>query len=344
VTVISRLDNYQRKHPWAGFPLAVLYKHIDDQGGYLAALIAYYGLLSLLPLLLLLSTVLGLVLAGHPQAQQQVLHSALSQFKFIGPELSQPKQISGGISGLLIGGLGALYGSLGVAQAVQNAMNTAWRVPRNSRPNPLKARGRGIVLLLTAGLALLATTVLSAIGGGAGPFGVLVRTAVLIASVLVNAVVFVFVFREATTRELTARQVAPGAVAAAVIWQLLQSSGASYVGHIVKSSSATNGVFALVLGLIGFLYLAAVALVLCVQANVVRLDRLYPRALLTPFTDRVELTSGDHRAYTEQAQAERSKGFQKIDVAFNPAPGQPAADGDGDPHPRSTPTEASPDG
>jgi len=338
VDVIARLDGYQRKHPGAGFALAVLYKHVDDQGGYLAALIAYYGLLSLFPLLLLLSTVLGLVLAGDPHAQQQVLNSALSQFPVIGPQLSQPRRLSGGVLGLVIGSLGALYGSLGVAQAVQHAMNTAWRVPRNSRPNPIKARGRSVLLLLTAGLFLLATTVLSAVGGGAGPFGATVRVGVLLVSVLLNAAVFILGFRQATSRPLSARQVAPGAVAAAVLWQLLQSIGASYVGHTVKHASDTNSIFALVLGLIGFLYLASVALVLCVQVNVVRLDQLYPRSLLTPFTDHVTLTAGDRRAYTEQAQAERSKGFQTIDVAFDQPPGttdnDPGSTGQ-DNHPQS---------
>ena len=172
MTLTSRLDAFQRSHPAAGFPLAVLYKHVDDQGGYLAALDAYYGLLSLFPLL---STVLGLVLAGHPQLQQQVLHSALHDFPVIGSQLGQPKQISGGLVGLLVGILGALYGGIGVALAVQNAMNTAWRVPRNSRPNPIKVRLRSLLLLLTAGTGLLATSVLSAVGGGAGPYGVVVR-------------------------------------------------------------------------------------------------------------------------------------------------------------------------
>jgi membrane protein len=49
----NRLDELQRRHPVFGFPLAVLYKYIDDQGGYLSALIAYYAFVSLFPLLLL---------------------------------------------------------------------------------------------------------------------------------------------------------------------------------------------------------------------------------------------------------------------------------------------------
>jgi membrane protein len=83
---------------------------------------------SLFPLLLLLSTVLGLVLVGHPALQEQVLHSALSQFPVIGDQLGQPRRLGGGVGGLVIGVLGALHGGLGVANATQNMMNTATAV------------------------------------------------------------------------------------------------------------------------------------------------------------------------------------------------------------------------
>jgi len=314
--VTSTLDGLQRRHPAAGFPIAVLYKYFDDFGGYLAALIAYYGFLALFPLLLLGSTILGIVLSGNPAAQQSVLHSALSQFPVIGQQLRQPERIGGGLVGLLVGGLGALYGGLGVTMAAQNAMNTAWRVPRNSRPNPIKGRIRGVLLLATVGLAVLGTSVLSALGGGAGPLGAGLRVLVLVASVALNAAAFILAFRVATARRLTVRQVAPGAVGAAVVWQLLQSFGTVYVGQVVKNASATNSVFAVVLGLIAFIYLTAVAVVFCVEVNVVRVDHLYPRALLTPLTDNVELTDADRRAYTDQAKAQRSKGFEQVDVRF----------------------------
>ena len=230
----------------------------------------------------------------------------------------KPKQISGGAVGLTVGILGSLYGGLGVGQAVQNAMNTTWAVPRNSRPDPIKSRGRSLLLLVTAGLAVLATTVLSALGGsGAGSFGTAVKALLLVAALLVNVAVFVFVFRVATGRHLSAREVVPGAVAAAVVWQLLQTFGVAYVSHVIKGASATNGVFALVLGLLAFLYAAANVLVICAEVNAVRVDKLYPRSLLTPFTDNVELTRGDRRSYSDQAKAQRSKGFQEVDVTFH---------------------------
>jgi membrane protein len=173
------------------------------------------------------------------------------------------------------------------------------------------------LLLATAGVAVLGTTVLSALGASdAGSFGALPKLGMLAASVNVNAAVFVFAFRVATTRELSIRDVAAGAIAAAVIWQLLQTFGVVYVAHVVKGASATNGVFAVVLGLLAFLYLTANAVMLCVEVNVVRVDRLHPRSLLTPFTDNVELTHGDRRTYGDQAKAQRAKGFEDVDVTF----------------------------
>ncbi len=329
----DRLDSLQQRYPALGFPLAVVYKYADDQGSYLAALIAYYAFVSLFPLLLLLSTALGWVLTGHPDLRAQVEHSALGQFPVIGPQLDQPKQLGGGIVGVLVGVLGALYGGLGGAQALQNAMNTVWTVPRNERPDPFRARGRSLLLLAAGGLALLGTTVLSALGGGAGALGAGVKIAVLAASVAVNIVVFILAFRVSTARSLTVRQVAPGAVAAAVGWQLLQSFGAVYIGHVVRSASAINAVFALVLGMLAYLYVAATLAVLCAEINVVRVERLYPRALLTPFTDNVDLTAGDRSTYAAKAEAELTKGFEKVKVTFGVPPHRVAAESNGPPTP-----------
>src|SRR3954467_4436269 len=105
----QRLDRFQRAHPRAGLPIAVVYKFADDQGNYLAALITYYGFLSLFPLLLLTSTILNFVLDGHPRLQQQVLDSALGQVPIVGAQLSGPHGPSGSGLGVLIGILGTLY-------------------------------------------------------------------------------------------------------------------------------------------------------------------------------------------------------------------------------------------
>ncbi|MGY1679096.1 YihY/virulence factor BrkB family protein [Geodermatophilus sp. SYSU D01176] len=316
----ERVDRFQRRHPAAGFPIAVLYKFMDDDGHFLAALVTYYGFLSLFPTLLLLATVLGLLLAGDPALQQRLLDSALGEFPVIGPQMARPEGLGGGFTGLVVGGLVALYGALGMGQAIQHAMNTVWAVPRHSRPDPITSRGRSLLLLCTLGLLVLASTVLSALGSGAaaygGGFSGWLHVLLTLASVLANAAVFVLGFRITTARRLTTRQVLPGAVTAAVLWQLLQSFGGVYVARVVANASAVDAVFALVLGLIAFIYLAAVVLMLCVEIDVVRVDHLYPRALLTPFVDHQDLTEGDERVYSDAARAQRAVRHQEVDVRF----------------------------
>jgi inner membrane protein YhjD len=329
MTMTARTDRFQRRHPAAGFPIAVLYKFADDDGHFLAALITYYGFLALFPLLLLLSTVLGLVLRGNPELQHQVFDSALRELPVIGPQLGNPEHLGGGVTGLIVGTLVALYGGTGLGQALQHTMNTAWAVPRNSRPDPIRARGRSLLLLCGLGLLVVGSTVLSTLGSGTATYGRGLsgglHVLLTIAAVIVNAGVFVLGFRWTTARRLTIGQVAPGALAAAVVWQLLQSFGGIYVTHVVKGASAVNAVFALVLGLMAFIYLAATALVLCVEVNVVRVGHLHPRALLTPFTDDVELTSGDEQVYAKAARAQRAKGFQRVDVHFDRGGEEPGA-------------------
>jgi hypothetical protein len=56
--VVRKVNDYQRRHPWLGFPMGVAKKFGEDQAGNLAALISYYTFFSLFPLLLALVTIL----------------------------------------------------------------------------------------------------------------------------------------------------------------------------------------------------------------------------------------------------------------------------------------------
>ena len=321
MSATERLDDFQRHHRWASMPLAILYKFHDDQGMYLAALIAFYGLLSLFPLLLLLTSVLGFALQNNPDLQQRILDSTLGQFPVIGDQLGDPQGLRGNGVALVVSALVAVYGALGVAHAIQNAMNVTWAVPRFRRANPFRLRLRSLLLIAVGGLATLITTVLSALAGSGTAFGANLgwpsAVLIMVAAVAVNAAVFVVGFWICVAHEeRTFRCLLPGALTAAVVWQVLQLVGTAYVGRVVKGTGATYGAFALVLGMIGWLFLASVAIVLSAEIDVVRYKRLYPRSLLTPFTDNVDLTRADRRTYTEIATAQQVKGFESVTVSF----------------------------
>src|SRR3954452_1515939 len=258
--VIDRVDEFQRRRPAVGFPVALIYKFADDQGPFLAALITYYGFLSLFPLLLLATSILGVLLEGDPGLRHRILHSTLSQFPVIGEQLGEPKGLQGNPAAIIVGGVLAVYGAIGVAQAFQNASNIAWSIPRNRRPNPLKARLRSLGLLAMGGVAILVTTVLSALAGSATQFGAdlgpVVAVLFFLVAIAINASAFLLAFNMCTVATSNIRKLAPGALTAAVVWQLLQLFGTAYVGHVVKGAGPTYGAFAIVLGLLAWLFLA----------------------------------------------------------------------------------------
>jgi len=303
-----------------GYPLGVIYKYFDDQGNYLAAIITYYAFISIFPLLLLGSTILGFFLEGDPERQQELLDSALAQFPIIGDQLGRPEGLTGSTTALVVGSLVALYGALGLGQALQNTLNVAWGVPRNSRPNPILLRLKSLFLLLTAGVAVLAISVLSTLAANTEVLGESVssyRWPITLITVLVNTTVLTLLFRVGAARShnLWTGSV-PGAVTASLLWIGLQRIGTAYVTNVVTETTGMNQTFALVLGLIGILWLTSAIGVFGIEVNVVLERRLWPRALLTPFTDRVNLTDADQRAYISYAKAQRHKGFEEVQVTF----------------------------
>jgi YihY family inner membrane protein len=305
--------------------VAVLYKFGDDQGTYLAAQITYYGFVAAFPLLLLLATILGYALHGNPHLQRQVLDSALAQFPVIGGQVTANiRSFHGSAAGLIIGMLGCVYGGLGIVQAVQNTLNKVWGVPRDSRPNPVRARLRSLLLLAFGGASVIATTVLSALGAAADAYGASlgdsVRALATGAAIALNVALFIVAFRVLTARRVAVRQIRAGAVAAAVTWQALQWVGTLLLGQNLKGATATYGLFALVLGLLAWIYVGAVTTVICAEFNAVRAEQLWPRSLLAPFTDNEDLTPADRRAYASYAKTERHKSFENIDVSFGKRP------------------------
>ena len=106
----------------------------------------------------------------------------------------------------------------------------------------------------------------------------------------------------------------------AILWQVLQQVSTAYVKGVMGQTSSMNQTFGLVLGLIGLIFLAAVIAVLGIELNVVIARRLWPRALLTPFTDSVDLTTADRKAYSSYARAQRHKGFEEVTVTFATPP------------------------
>src|SRR6478672_6589731 len=113
--VIAWADRLQRRHGVLGFPYAVVKKYSDDAGGRQAALITYYGFLSIFPLLLLGVAVLSRVLASQPDLRRRLideivpkaLRSTVEQSLAAMPTSTIP--FVAGLIGLLLSGTGVVF-------------------------------------------------------------------------------------------------------------------------------------------------------------------------------------------------------------------------------------------
>ncbi|HZT14953.1 MAG TPA: YihY/virulence factor BrkB family protein [Gaiellaceae bacterium] len=306
-----RVDDFQRRHHWLAFSLAVRQKYSDDQGGYLAATVAYYGFFSVFPLLLVLTTALGFVLRGHRHLQEVIVRSALGQFPVIGHEL-QTRSLHGSSWALAVGVVGALWAGMGAVVAAENAMNQLWGVPHKRRPDFLRARLRALGLLFALGTGVLAATVLAGAGTFGARYGIGWKLASIVLSTLLDFGVFWIGFRILTARDVGWRELRGGAAAAAIGYELLQLLGGYYVGHVIRNASNAYGTFALVIGLLSFIYLTAHVTLLAAEGNVVATRRLWPRSFSILFEQ--PATTGDRQALTQRAKVEERRQDERIDV------------------------------
>lgn len=275
--IVRRVDEFQQRHRLAGFLFAVQKKFGDDQGGNLAGLIAFRAFFSLFPLLLLLTTVLGYVLAGDPGLRREAVDSVLTQFPVIGEQI-QVSTLEGNGVALAIGIGGSLWAGFGVVLATEHALDRVWAVPFRDRPDFLTSRLRALVLLLVLGTLTIASTIASGlVGGGSGLLGPVGGIAI---SVGINLLVFGALFSLLGAREDSFAKLLPGVVLAAVCWSGLQLVGGYFVSHEVRNAAPAYGTFALVLGLLVWINLGALLTVLSAELNVVWERRLWPRSLL----------------------------------------------------------------
>jgi YihY family inner membrane protein len=312
---LRELDRHQQRRRSISFVAAVIKKFGDDQAGQLAALIAYYGFVSLFPLLLVLVTVLGFVLQGNPSAQASILNSALSQFPIIGTQLqTNVHSLKGSGLDLAIGLGGSMLAGLGITGATQNAFNQVWHVAHKDRPNFIKSRLRGLGMLGLLGLLVIVSTVAAGYVT-AGGHGLLAIIGGVLTALLVNLLLFFTAFRLLTAAQVQTGELWPGVIFAAITWQILQHVGGFYVDHVIRHAKETSGFFALVLGLIAWLYLGAQVTLIAAEINVVRARRLWPRSF---FSD--PLLDADKRALTSSAEVEERIQEENVEVDFDGAP------------------------
>jgi membrane protein len=306
---LHALDRRQQQTRGVRFVAAVYKKFTDDQAGQLAALISYYAFVSIFPLLLVFVTVLGFVLQGHPADRDKIIHGTLGQFPILADSLKL-HALKGSAPALAIGIVGSLLAGMGITNAAQNTFNRIWDVPFKRRPNFLLIRLRGLVLLATLGSMTIVSTIAAGFVGSSSHGLVAVVGGVLVAFV-VNVALFMTAFRMLTAADVGWRTCVPGVILAAILWQLLQHLGGFYLDHELKHTQPLYGIFAVVLGLLAWLFVGAQLVIFAAELNVVRARRLWPRSFFSE-----PLLDADKRALTSSAGVEERVEQENVEVTF----------------------------
>jgi uncharacterized BrkB/YihY/UPF0761 family membrane protein len=276
--VIAWADRLQRRHGVLGFPYAVVKKYGDDAGGREAALITYYGFLSLFPLLLLGVAVLSRVLASQPDLRERLITAVVPQALRSTVEhalATLPTSTIPFIAGLI----GLLFSGTGVVFSVYQTLNHVAAVPHRLRAPFVSRYVRVFTMLATlllGGLAIGALTVVAtALPGQPG----VQRAAAVLGSALIAFAVLLLSARLLLVRPAPFWAIWPGALLGAAVVTVVLNVGAPLLARLVAKAGPVYGSFATVAGLFALLYLVGQALVYSAEVAAVRYARLWPRAV-----------------------------------------------------------------
>src|SRR3984957_16659838 len=161
--IVAWADRVQRRHGVLGFPYAVIKKYGDDEGGREAALMTYYGFLSIFPLLLLGVAVLSRVLADNPEIRQRLITAIVPAALRSTVETSLTALPARTIP-FVVGLIGLLFSGTGVVFSASQTLNNVAAVPRRLRAGFWSRYLRVFGMLAALLLGALAVGALTVVG------------------------------------------------------------------------------------------------------------------------------------------------------------------------------------
>jgi uncharacterized BrkB/YihY/UPF0761 family membrane protein len=327
--VIAWADGLQRRHGVLGFPYAVIKKYGDDAGGRQAALITYYGFLSIFPLLLLGVAVLTRALADHPDLRRQLTAAIVPPALRPTIEHSLATLPTSTIP-FVLGLIGLLFSGTGVVFSAYQTLNHVAAVPHRLRAPYFSRYARVFAMLATlllGGLAVGTLTVVATVLPGPA----VQRAAAVAGSALVLFAILLLSAKLLLVRAAPVRALWPGAAVGAAAVTVVLTVGPRLLARLVTKAGPVYGSFATVAGMFALLYLVGQALVYAAEVATVRYARLWPRAL-----DLNRPTAADARALALLAREQERIPAARVEFHLAaqgspPVPGSspPASDGPG---------------
>ena len=323
--VMAWADRVQQRHSVFGFPYAVIKKYGDDDGGREAALITYYGFLSIFPLLLLGVAILSRVLAANPDLRQQLISATVPEALQSTVEKSAASLPTSTVP-FVAGLIGLLFSGTGVVFSAYQTLNHVAAVPRSVRSGFFPRYVRVFVMLAVLLLGALAVGALTVTVTALPHLAGVERALAVLGSALVIFGVLLLGARLLLCRPAPFSALWPAAALGAVTVTLVLNLGPVLLARLVSKAGAVYGSFATVAGMFALLYLVSQALVYSAEVAAVWYAHLWPRAL-----DVNRPTAADARAMALLAREQER--IRTARVTFRLVPPDPPPSG-GDP-PRS---------
>ena len=275
----NSLDSFQRRYRLTGFTYAVIKKYSEDKVGYQAALLTYYGFLSIFPLLLVVTTVAGIVAVGHPQLKTTLIHSMTNYFPVLGGQLTDHVNTfhRSGIA-LIVGILFVLYGSRGVADVFRHGVTHIWHESEEDDRGFPGNIIRSVSIMLIGGIGLLGASVIAGFAAAAG-HGLGFRALSTVIDLVILFGVFEFLINASLPSRVPAKQIRKGAISAAIGLIVLQALGGYVLTRELHSLDALYSYFAISLGLLFWIYLQAQVIYYSITIAAVDSQKLWPRSL-----------------------------------------------------------------
>lgn len=218
----------------------------------LGAALAFYTILSIAPLVVLVIAIVALFF-GHSSAQNQLLGQVENMIGHQGSEvvrgiIEQAQQPASGIFASIAGVVVLLFGASGVFGELRSALNTMWDVQPASEGGlwgSIKQRFFSFGMVLGVGFLLLVSLVISAalvaLGnffGGLLPMPEFVLTAsTFVVSWAAVTVLFALIFRYVPGKKIAWKDVWLGAAVTALLFTVGKQLIGLYLGHVAVGSA-----------------------------------------------------------------------------------------------------------
>jgi YihY family inner membrane protein len=278
-TAINKLDNWQQRHIWSALAYAVIKKYGEDESGRQAALLTYYGFLSLFPVLLVLTTVTSVLASTHPGLHDDVIRSTTTYFPVLGNQLADHiNTLHRNGWALVIGIVFTLYGARGVADVFRRGVQQIWQVPKNQRMAFPRTIPNSLAIITVGGAGFVIASISTGLAASAG-HGLAFRLLPVAVNLFILFWLFTFLLNTCLPRHVPIRDTRSGALAAAIGLIILQALGGYLLKTELKRLDALYSYFAVALGLLFWIYLQARLLYYAVTLAAVRAQRLWPRSL-----------------------------------------------------------------